>query len=391
MFIIFIAHLPFNGWREFIPARFGFSDATEIFVFCSGMASAIAFGRLFEERGFVVGTSRIAYRCWQVYWAHISIVFLVTATMIAFDRWLDNGGEYLRGINLVHLVEGDSAANILGLFTLTYVPNLFDILPMYLVILAMLPIVMALRRLGRIYVFAAMGLLWLLATTGQISLPAEPWTDRVWFFNPFAWQLVFFTGFAFIRGWIPPPPVDRRAMIAAAVFLVATIPLAHSWFLSNFQIFADARHFLSPLLAKSGFGLLRYMHFLCLAYLAYSLAGAGGQNLLAFKGPAVKVICKVGQQALGVYLAGQFLAMIGGIYLNELGHTVFNTALVNIVGIAALIAVAYTVSYFKSAPWNSPSAKAQGYQANKPAVGKTSAEDASSPGFSTRRAGQPAE
>ncbi len=71
MFIIFMAHLPFNSWNAFIPARFGFSDATEIFVFCSGMASAIAFGRLFNEQGFALGTSRIAYRCWQGYWVHI--------------------------------------------------------------------------------------------------------------------------------------------------------------------------------------------------------------------------------------------------------------------------------------------------------------------------------
>ena len=40
MFIILVAHIPTNAWANWIPARFGFSDATEIFVFCSGMASA---------------------------------------------------------------------------------------------------------------------------------------------------------------------------------------------------------------------------------------------------------------------------------------------------------------------------------------------------------------
>ncbi|MEM9096562.1 MAG: OpgC domain-containing protein, partial [Pseudomonadota bacterium] len=38
MFIILLAHTPGNTWTLWIPARFGFSDATEIFVFCSGMA-----------------------------------------------------------------------------------------------------------------------------------------------------------------------------------------------------------------------------------------------------------------------------------------------------------------------------------------------------------------
>ena len=75
MFIILVAHIPFNAWGDWIPARFGFSDATEIFVFCSGMASAIAFGGAFLRRGWLMGTARVLFRCWQVYWAHICLFF----------------------------------------------------------------------------------------------------------------------------------------------------------------------------------------------------------------------------------------------------------------------------------------------------------------------------
>ena len=59
MFIIYIAHIPWNWWTLWIPARFGFSDATEIFVFCSGMASALAFGKVFEIHGWGIGAARI--------------------------------------------------------------------------------------------------------------------------------------------------------------------------------------------------------------------------------------------------------------------------------------------------------------------------------------------
>ena len=43
-----------------------------------------------------------------------------------------------------------------------------------------------------------------------MGLPAEPWSDRVWFFNPFGWQLVFFTGFALMAGlaWHHPSARD---------------------------------------------------------------------------------------------------------------------------------------------------------------------------------------
>jgi hypothetical protein len=59
MFIILFAHTPGNFWTSWIPARFGFSDATEIFVFCSGMASALAFGGNAFDRGWPLGTARV--------------------------------------------------------------------------------------------------------------------------------------------------------------------------------------------------------------------------------------------------------------------------------------------------------------------------------------------
>ena len=41
MAIILVAHVPGNPLAEFIPARFGPSDAAEMFVFCSGFAAAL--------------------------------------------------------------------------------------------------------------------------------------------------------------------------------------------------------------------------------------------------------------------------------------------------------------------------------------------------------------
>ena len=79
MLIILVAHIPGNAWADWIPARFGFSDATEIFVFCSGVASALAFGRVFDSAGWALGTARILHRVWQVYWAHIGVFVTIVA------------------------------------------------------------------------------------------------------------------------------------------------------------------------------------------------------------------------------------------------------------------------------------------------------------------------
>ena len=62
MLIIFVVHVPGNSWSQYIPARFGFSSAAEMFVFCSGCTSSLAFGAVFVRRGWRIGTVRIAHR-----------------------------------------------------------------------------------------------------------------------------------------------------------------------------------------------------------------------------------------------------------------------------------------------------------------------------------------
>ncbi|WP_298261887.1 OpgC domain-containing protein [uncultured Litoreibacter sp.] len=388
MFIILFAHTPGNFFTSWIPARWGFSDATEIFVFCSGMASAIAFGRTFDRAGWVLGTARVAHRVWQVYWAHICMFFTI-AMMIA---WWDSFGifdkNYINSLNLVPIFEGrtgnstgivtTTADNLIGIFTLSYVPNYFDILPMYMVILVMMPMVMALSRvnlwlmaavIATVWLFAQRGVLaWLGAEHLWLSLPAEPWSNRHWFFNPFGWQLIFFTGFAFMRGWIPAPPVKMWLVVLAAVVVVANIPL------SNIGVRAVSREWFGafegnpviewrvankPFIDKSSFGLLRYVHFLALAYLAWVAAGVGGHRLIASGatsaskawGALVKIVMKVGQQSLAVFVFSMVFARISGFTMDQVGRETATVVLVNFVGVGALIAVAYFVGWIKSTPW----------------------------------------
>ena len=323
MFIILIAHIPDDRWALWIPARFGFSDATEIFVFCSGMASGIAFGAIFIRRGWLLGAARIAFRVWQVYWAHIG-VFLASALLVVLvDRTgMGEPGRVYADWPPVARFFTDTGDAVLGLFTLTYVPGLFDILPMYLVILAMVPVVMAAHRIGgRKAVFALVAITWLAANLagyartvenvaedmaglsdvqraaawigGQLSwmnLPGSPWDDGfTWFFNPFGWQLVFFTGFCFAMGWLPQPPVCRGLVVLAAAVLLTALPFAwhkvyqyHTGYLPEAlggAFFWEARGAVEPLYWKTWIGGWRYLHFLALAYLAWAAAGPDGARL----------------------------------------------------------------------------------------------------------------
>ncbi|MEO0823211.1 MAG: OpgC domain-containing protein [Pseudomonadota bacterium] len=328
MFIILCAHIPGNTWTLWIPARFGFSDATEIFVFCSGFASSLAFGALFLKRGFVPGMARIAWRVWQVYWAHIGI-FLVSAT-IAFA--IQHHGVGSPDVNYLfrpytEALFSNTGVALMGLLTLTWITGLFDILPMYLVILAMIPVVMLVHRVsGRAGVAIFVVGLWVLANLAGLArlagrgdesivgiwamlaplgepflflnLPGSPnpGGTQTWFFNPFGWQLVFFTGFAFGIGWLPAPPVRRWLIWTAIAVLLLSMPFAwhklYAWMTGYWPgdwggaVFWDTRAVLKPLWWKTWQGGLRFVHFLALAYLAWVIVGPGGVKLTTgFRAP----------------------------------------------------------------------------------------------------------
>ncbi|WP_295314101.1 OpgC domain-containing protein [Roseobacter sp.] len=367
MFIILIAHTPGNWLTLWIPARFGFSDATEVFVFCSGMASAIAFGAVFRDQGLAMGTARVAFRCWQVYWAHICLFLAIACTMVVLNNtgWFER--DYVGQLNLYPFFKRPDE-NIVGLLTLTYVPNYFDILPMYLVVLAMMPLVVALHRLQPLLALGFVMLVWFGAQLDVLALPAEPWSAREWFFNPFGWQLVFFTGFAFMSGWLPAPPRNRVLIILATLVVLIIIPLAYYRITRQLPDVQAWRSEYRVLIAKTDFGVLRYVHFLALAYLCWIAVGEAGRRILPPQagGAAAEawrrilaVIMKVGQQSLAVFITSMFTARLLGVMLDTLGRgSIASQLFVNAVGFAVLIGVAYGVGWFKSQPWRRKKAAA---------------------------------
>jgi len=241
-----------------------------------------------------------------------------------------------------------------------------------MVILAMMPAVIALARVHFGLVVAASLVLWFMgqrAWMEALGLPylnftAEPWVgsddwQRRWFLNPFGWQLVFFTGFAFMRGWLPKPPVTPLLVGLCLVIVLANIPLsnigvrefgfdwAREWRVENRQ-----------LISKTDFGILRYVQFLALGYLMWVLAGDKGDRLRAGAGmlgqmwaPVLRIILKVGQQSLAVFVVSIFVARFNGFAMDMLGRDTGNVLAVNGFGFACLIATAYLAGWFKSVPW----------------------------------------
>ncbi len=346
LFIILIAHVPFDEWALFIPARFGFSDATEIFVFLSGMASALAFGRLFDRHGLLMVSARIGFRIWQIYWAHIGL-FVATAALMVVSGTRPDGNSYVTALNLEPFFQ-DPANLLPRLMLLSYVPNFFDILPMYMVLLALIPVMLSAERLHATLPFLLMGGLWLATQSGATHLPAEPWSSRPWFFNPFGWQLLFFAGFYLKRRPLAALPAGRGPVLLSLAVLLLAVPFSWHPLLERYPALQASADALLPLTDKTAFGILRFVHFLALAYLATRLVGNRGERLGGF---LADLLQKVGKQSLAVFVFSMFLAQIMGVALDLTDRGLIATLAINLAGFAALVLSADIAAWFKATPW----------------------------------------
>ncbi|MGH8336512.1 MAG: OpgC domain-containing protein, partial [Gammaproteobacteria bacterium] len=233
--------------------------------------------------------------------------------------------------------------------TLTYVPPYFDILPMYFVILALLPAMMVLSRLHPALAIAASVLLWAVASFGWLELPRDPLIAEAWFFNPFCWQLVLFAGFAIERGWLPTPRAHPALIVAAVLLLACCVPLSWRPGLDANPLLQDIRNSLGASIGKSHEGPLRFAHFLALAYLANLAAGPQGLRL---HGRFAELTRSVGRQSLACFMTGIALSFLSGVALMEVGRdNMLVVAAVNLTGIAVIVLTARVVAWFKSHPW----------------------------------------
>src|SRR3954452_2631225 len=84
LWFIFLDHIPTNIVSWLTVRNYGFSDATEIFVYISGYTAVIAYSRMMQREGWLRAAARIYRRVWQLYVAHI----LLFVAFVALVAWL---------------------------------------------------------------------------------------------------------------------------------------------------------------------------------------------------------------------------------------------------------------------------------------------------------------
>ena len=147
-------------------------------------------------------------------------------------------------------------------------------------------------------------------------------------------------------------------MALAVLTVVISVPFAWHKVIGASEFVRDWRMDWSFLFGKSDFGLLRYVHFLALAYLAWVAAGEGGARLRrgGLPGAVIAIVSQVGQQSLAVFAASMVLARVLGAFLNLAGGGAAAALVVNLAGFAAIIAVARVAAFFRAAPWKQAAA-----------------------------------
>lgn len=345
LWFIFLDHIPDNVVSWATVRNYGFSDATEIFVFISGYAAVIAYGGVLADRGRVVAVARVVRRVWQLYVAHV-LLFLAFTVQIAWISLRTGERAYLENMNLLGLVD-DPARTLIETALLKFRPVNLDVLPLYIVVLATFAVALPLVRRWPWRVLAASVLLWLLARRFEWNFAGYP-EGKVWYFDPFTWQLVFYLGAAFaVDGRVGERlrPYAKVLVPAAAAYLVFALLVALSWeFNALAFVVPDWLGRLIYPIDKTTLDPLRLAHFLALAYLV-QLAIPADARWLRWR--LAQPVRRCGEQSLLVFCIGTFLSFTAHVVLSETGSSALAQLAVSVAGIAALVGVATIAAWYK--------------------------------------------
>jgi len=346
LWFIFLDHIPENVVSWITVRNYGFSDATEIFVFISGYTAVIAYSRMMLKDGWMRAAARIFRRVWQLYVAHI-LLFVAFTAQIAYVSIARDTPQLIEEMQLMGLGQNPYRA-ILEAALLKFRPVNLDVLPLYIVLLAAFPFALpAVLRWPWVVIGTSIGLY---AATSRFdwNLPGYP-DDKVWFFNPMAWQVIFYSGavLAVVAPRLAILDHRRWTMTALAVFyLLFAGFIALSWHYNSLErLIPDwfARQ-IYPI-DKTNLDILRFVHFLALGWIARLLVRPNAQFL---KWRVFQPIRRCGEHSLPIFCLGTFLAVTAEIIVARYEESIVSQLLVSLAGLILMSLFAYAASWSKA-------------------------------------------
>ncbi|BAL76974.1 OpgC domain-containing protein [Bradyrhizobium cosmicum] len=353
---IFLDHIPDNVVNWITTRNYGFSDAADLFVFISGYTASFVYARMMLERGFIVGATRLTKRVWQLYVAHI-ILFVIYIASISYLALRFGDSEMINEFNVAGLVDNATETLRQGLF-LRFKPLNLDVLPLYIVLMGLFPPVLWFMLRKPDLTMALSIVLWLTARHYGLNLTAYP--AGQWYFNPYAWQVLFVFGAWCAMGGarrsmtVINSPITLWLCIGYLLFaLVMTMAgrfpsfggMFPEWLFSAFN--PNDKTNLAP---------YRFIHFVVIVIMVIRFVPKEWPGL-EWKVFDPLIVC--GQQSLAVFCVGVFLSFVGHFELSMSSGSLLAQIFVSVAGIAIMTTVAYYISWSKKQdkPLKPPPAK----------------------------------
>jgi hypothetical protein len=348
LWMIFLDHVPQDVVSWLTLRNYGFSDAAEFFVFISGYLAGFIYGPFVAKGHFLAATKRLWKRATEMYVAHIMLFLIFTAQIARTARRFDNP-MYENEFNVFNFLQHPDV--LIGkALTLQYKPVDLDVLPLYISLIATAPFVLwcLVRRPNLTLLGSAV--LYVLARYFDWNLPSYP-AGSTWYFNPFAWQLMFIFGsWCGVGGaakfWhLIQSRVAFAAAIAWILFALLIVMTWHSAFLESlipkWMIKA-----IYPI-DKTDLDMLRFTHFLALA-LVVSRYVPHNWPLLNSKWAYPLKLC--GRHSLPIFCIGVFLSFGAHWVLVQYYGGVFAQFAVSAAGFLAMTAIGWVLDQSEKVP-----------------------------------------
>jgi hypothetical protein len=356
LWLIFLDHIPQNVVNWFTIRNYGFSDATEIFIFISGYTAAFVYGRAMRERGFIVASARVLRRAWQIYVAHI-FLFTIFMAEIAYVASTFENPLYAEEMNILDFLKQPDVT-IFQALILKFKPVNMDVLPLYIMLLLFFPPMLWLLIQQPALALAGSALVYVLAWNLDWNLPAYP--NGEWFFNPFAWQLLFVFGAWCALGGAQRLAAALRSRVVLAIaiaYLVFAFAVTLTWYVESLRRFVPIwlSDWMYPI-DKTNLDVLRFAHFLALAAVTVHFIPRDWPWL---KSPYLRPAILCGQQSLEIFCLGVFLAFAGQFVISEWSGGPLIQSFISLVGILIMVATASLISWYKQIEARSPTGRSK--------------------------------
>ncbi len=335
LIVIFIDHIPGNPVGNFTLRNFGFCDAAEVFVLISGFSTYLAYASKLDRFGLAECAKTVGRRWIKIYAAHLLLLAgLVLATILASRHFV--AADYVEFLRLKWFWDNPRQALISAL-TLSYLPKYLDILPLYLVLLATAPFLLALVKRDWRLALAVSGTIYLAAWFSGVNF-IEGKDHQGWYFNPLAWQFLYAIGMVACHLGATAPatvPWNRRWLAVALAFLAFGLVSAAPWNLTGlvsyyppFSLWPADKTFLAP---------LRLINVLALFYVfAFFVRPQAPMLRVRLAAP----LLWAGRHSLPVYGLGVVLSCAGYVAVTESNGAPLVHAAVNLFGIMILLGLA---------------------------------------------------